>query len=618
MSMPITGSADDLYPTPAKSVARMLVDRVETTPRREALRVPTDHGWDSLTWEQVGQQSFDLAAGLLALGVTNEQRVAIICSTRYEWILADLAIMCSGGATTTVYPSTEPDDVAFIIADSGSRFVFAEDAEQLAKLVSTREQIPEVEKVILIDGDASSTEGDSDLGDWVVSWRDLARLGADHLREHPAEIDTVIASIEPNHLATLMYTSGTTGRPKGVELSQSCWTYEGACVDAVQILTVDDVQFLWLPLSHAFGKVLLAAQLQIGFATAVDGRVEKIADNLAEVKPTFMAGAPRIFEKVRARVIQTALSEGGPKASIAQWAFAVGLQVSRRHQQGLQPVGLLKVQHALADALVFKKIRQRLGGNIRYLVSGSAALSSEVAEWFEAAGLLILEGYGLTETSAGTAINRPNNWRFGTVGEPFPGTEMRIASDGEIQIRGPGIMRGYHGMPDQTAEVLDAEGWFSTGDVGEIDDGGRVRITDRKKDLVKTSGGKYIAPSAIETRLKSLSPIIGYVVVHADKRNFASALITLDPDVAPQWAQSEGLTDDYAALVADRQVRDYLQAAVDELNAGLNRWETIKQFRVIDHDFTVETGELTPSLKVKRRVVESMYADVLNGMYDQA
>jgi long-chain acyl-CoA synthetase len=610
MTRPITGSADDPYPTPAGSVAQMLVDRVAATPRREALRIPANPGWESLSWEQVGQQSFDLAAGLLVLGLRNEQRVAIISSTRFEWILADLAVMCAGGATTTVYPSTEGDDVAFIIGDSGCRFVIAEDEEQLDKLKAQRALIPDVEKVVVIDGD-----GD---GDWVMSWRELARLGADHLREHPSAVEAVIATIEPQHLATLIYTSGTTGRPKGVELTQSCWTYEGACVDAVKILTIDDVQFLWLPLSHSFGKVLVAAQLQIGFATAVDGRVEKIADGLAEVKPTFMAGAPRIFEKVRARVIQTAMSEGGPKASIASWAFAVGKQVSRRRQQGLEPVGLLKVQYGIADALVFKKIRHRLGGNIRYLVSGSAALSQDVAEWFQAAGLLILEGYGLTETSAGTAINRPDNWRFGTVGEPFPGTEMRIAADGEIQVRGPGVMRGYHGMPEQTAAVLDADGWFATGDVGEIDERGRVRITDRKKDLVKTSGGKYIAPTAIEAKLKSLSPIIGHVVVHADKRNYASALITLDPDVAPQWAASEGLASDYAALTSDSRVREHLQACVDDLNRSLNRWETIKAFRVLDHEFSVETGELTPSQKVKRRVVESMYVEVLDGMYERS
>ena len=618
MTRQITGSADDPYPTPARSVAQLLVERVAATPRHEALRLPTDPGWESLTWEQVGQQSFDLAAGLLSLGLRSEQRVAIICSTRYEWILADLAVMCSGGATTTVYPSTDAADVAFIVANSGSRFVIVEDDDQLAKLRDQREQMPEVEKVIVIDGAHHGDGVSHGDDDWVMSWRELARAGATYLREHPGAVDAVIATIEPEHLATLIYTSGTTGRPKGVELTQSCWTYEGSCVDAVKILTPDDVQFLWLPLSHSFGKVLLAAQLQIGFATAVDGRVDKIADSLAEVKPTFMAGAPRIFEKVRARVIQTALSEGGPKASIAQWAFAVGAQVSRRRQQGLEPVGLLKMQYAIADGLVFKKIRHRLGGNIRYLVSGSAALSQDVAEWFQAAGLLILEGYGLTETSAGTALNRPHHWRFGTVGEPLPGTEMRIADDGEIQIRGPGVMRGYHGMPDQTAAVLDSDGWFSTGDVGEIDEGGRVRITDRKKDLVKTSGGKYIAPTAIEAKLKSLSPIVGHVVVHADKRNFASALITLDPDVAPQWAASENIAGDYRQLTTDPKVRDHLQGCVDELNQGLNRWETIKQFRVLDHDFSVETGELTPSQKVKRRVVENMYVEVLNEMYERS
>ncbi len=607
MTMPITGNAEATYPRPARSVAEMLVNRVAATPRREALRFPTGRGWEALSWEQVGHQSFDLAAGLLALGLQREERVGLICSTRYEWILADLAVMCAGGATTSVYPSTEQSDVAFIISDSDSRFIFAENADQVAKLAAVRDQLPKVDKVIVIDGD-----GD---GDWVMSWRDLARLGAEHLRDHPGSVDVVIASIAPEALATLIYTSGTTGRPKGVELSQSCWTYEGACIDAVEILTVDDLQFLWLPLSHSFGKVLLAAMLQIGFATAVDGRVDKIADGLAEVKPTFMAGAPRIFEKVRARVIQTAVGEGGAKAAIAQWAFAVGLQVSRRRQAGLEPVGLLKVQYAIADAVVFKKVRTRLGGNIRYLVSGSAALSSEVAEWFEAAGLLVLEGYGLTETSAGTCINRPHNWRFGTVGEPFPGSEIRIASDGEIQVRGPGVMRGYHRMPEQTSEVLDADGWFSTGDVGEIDEGGRVRITDRKKDLVKTSGGKYIAPSVIESRLKASSPIVGHVVVHADKRNFASALITLDPDTAPQWAESEGLSDDYFDLTSSPKVRVHLQERIDELNGSLNRWETIKQFRVLDHDFTVETGELTPSQKVKRRVVEHMYSDVLDDMY---
>ncbi|MDH4160056.1 MAG: long-chain fatty acid--CoA ligase [Actinomycetota bacterium] len=607
MSDATTGSASAEYATPAASVAQMFVDRVAATPRAEALRYPVPGGWESLTWEQTHSQSVELAAGLLSLGVVPEDRVAILASTRYEWILADLAVMCAGAATTTVYPSTETGDVAYILADSGTKVVIAENDLQLDKLREQRAAIPTVEKVIVIDG-----EGD---GDWVISWSELAKLGAAHLADDASAVDKVIASIEPENLATLIYTSGTTGKPKGVELTHACWTYEGAAIEAIDVLRPDDVQFLWLPLSHSFGKVLMAAQLQIGFSTAVDGRIEKIVENLAEIHPTFMAGAPRIFEKVHARVVQTALGEGGPKAKIFQWAFGVGREVSRRRQQGLEPVGFLKVQHAVADKLVFSKIQDRLGGNLRYLVSGSAALSREVAEWFHAAGLLILEGYGLTETSAATCLNRPETFRFGSVGEPFPGTEIRIAADGEILIRGPGVMRGYHGMPEQTAEVLDADGWFATGDVGEIDEGGRIRITDRKKDLVKTSGGKYIAPSAIEARFKSMCPIAGQMVVHADRRNYATALITLDPDTFAQWAEQQGMSGDYATMVNDDRTRATVQASVDELNATLNRWETVKEFRILDHDFSVETGELTPSLKVKRKVVESMYEEVLDSMY---
>jgi long-chain acyl-CoA synthetase len=607
MSDATTGSATAPYATPATSVAQMFVDRVAATPRREALRYPVAGGWESLTWQQTHAEVFDLAAGLLSLGVKPEDRVAILASTRYEWILADLAIMCAGGAATTVYPSTETNDVAYILADSGTKFVIAENDVQLDKLREQRSQIPAVQKVVVIDG-----EGD---GDWVISWGDLAKQGSAYLADNPSAVDTVVASIQPEQLATLIYTSGTTGKPKGVELTHACWTYEGAAIEAIDVLFVDDVQFLWLPLSHSFGKVLMAAQLQIGFSTAVDGRVDKIVENLAEIKPTFMAGAPRIFEKVHARVVQTAVGEGGPKAKIFEWAFGVGRQVSRRRQQGLEPVGFLKVQNSVAERLVFSKIQDRLGGNLRYLVSGSAALSREVAEWFHSAGLLILEGYGLTETSAATCLNRPESFRFGSVGEPFPGTEIRIASDGEILIRGPGVMRGYHGMPEQTAEVLDADGWFATGDVGEIDDAGRVLITDRKKDLVKTSGGKYIAPSVIEARFKSMCPIAGQMVVHADRRNYASALITLDPDTFSQWAEQQGMTGDYADMVRDDRTTASVQASIDELNSTLNRWETIKEFRILDHDFSVETGELTPSLKVKRKVVESMYEEVLDSMY---
>ncbi|CAB4959853.1 unannotated protein [freshwater metagenome] len=415
----------------------------------------------------------------------------------------------------------------------------------------------------------------------------------------------------PDDLATLIYTSGTTGRPKGVELPHRCWTYEGMAIESVGILRTDDVQLLWLPLAHSFGKVLTSAQLQVGFLTAVDGRVDKIASNLLEIRPTFMAGVPRVFEKIYGGVAAHATAEGGLKAKIFEWAFVVGKRYQAEVMAGRKPSG---IKQALAERLVFSTIKERMGGRIRYFLSGSAALAPEIAEWFNAAGMPILEGYGLTETSAASCVGRPERLRFGAF-EPLAGTEVRIADDGEILVRGPGVMRGYRNLPEHTAEVMLADGWFATGDVGEIDDLGRIRITDRKKDMAKTSGGKYIAPSAIESEFKALCPLASNMVVHVEGRNFASALITLDPDALTKFAVAAGIPTDFASAASSVEVRASVQSAVDVLNAGLNRWEAIKKFAILDHDFTIEGGELTPSLKVKRSVIETQYADLLNSMY---
>jgi long-chain acyl-CoA synthetase len=609
MTMTTTGSLESSgYPTPSVSVARLFYDRVAATPRAEAFRFPTETGWASVTWAQTGDIVKTMAAGLLALGIQPEQRVGIACATRVEWLYADLAIMCAGAAATTVYPSTGGEDVAYILADSDTRIIFAEDDVQIAKLRAQRDHLPDLLRVITFDGQAD--------GEWVLSLADLQALGAKHLADHPSAVDEAVAAVRPEHLATLIYTSGTTGRPKGVELTHRCWTYEGATVEATGILSPDDLQYLWLPLSHSFGKVLEAVQLQIGFPTAVDGRIDKIVENLAVVRPTFMAGAPRIYEKVYAKVVQTVQEEGGIKFRLFTWAFGVGNQVSRAQLEGRSPSLAVQAQFAVADRLVLSKIRERLGGRIRYLVSGSAALSKDVATWFHAAGLLVLEGYGLTETSAATCMVRPDDPAFGVVGPPFAGTEIKLAEDGEILVRGPGVMRGYHNLPESTAEVLTADGWFATGDVGEIDEAGRVRITDRKKDLVKTSGGKYIAPQAIEVMFKAVCPLASQMIVHADRRNFATALVTLDPDALAQWGKAQGLTaTDYPSLSGNPAVHAYVQSCVEELNGRLNRWETVKDFRILDHDLTVEGGELTPSLKVKRKVVETKYESLLDSMY---
>jgi long-chain acyl-CoA synthetase len=592
----------------ASSFGRLFLDRVVATPDAEAFRHPTATGWSPLSWAATGDRVTRLAAGLLALGLRSEERVAIACSTRIEWVLADFAVMCAGGAVTTVYPTTLPEDVAFIVSDSESRFVVAEDETQLAKLRDNRDQLKAVEKVIVVDGPLAESDGD-----WVMTFAALEDLGRQYLSEHPTAVADAVAASLPEHLATLIYTSGTTGRPKGVQLTHANWLYEGAAVDSVGILRPDDVQYLWLPLAHSFGKMLLAIQCQVGFSSAVDGRVDRIVDNLGEVRPTFMAAVPRIFEKVYGRVVALAEEEGGARLKIFRWAFDVGGKVAALRAAGREPGFALKAQNAVADRLVFSRIKARMGGRIRYFCSGSAALSPEVARWFEAAGLAILEGYGLTETSAATTLNLPGRVAFGSVGQPFPGTDIRIADDGEILVRGGGVMRGYHNLPEQTAEVLLADGWFATGDVGEVDALGRVRITDRKKDLLKTSGGKYIAPQRIESEFKAICPVASQMVVTA--RNYAVALVTLDPDGITQWAHSKGLSGDLATLSRDPLVVAYVQQGIDELNKRLNRWESIKQFRILDRDLSVDEGELTPSLKVKRSVVEKKYADVIDSMY---
>ena len=609
--MSTTTTVGEVRLVQATSLAQMFYDRVAASADAEAFREPTPEGWRSVTWRQTAERVRRLAAGLLALGIRPEDRVAIASSTRLEWIYADLAVMCAGAATTTVYPTTTGDDVAYILGDSGSRIVFAEDDEQVAKIAERRDRLPAIERVVTFDGRAD--------GEWVITLDDLERLGAERLEADPELVDRTVAAIRPEHLATLIYTSGTTGPPKGVELPHSCWTYIGVAAAGLHILSDQDLQLLWLPLSHSFGKMLVAVQLQIGFPTAVDGRVEKIVDNLAAVQPTFMAGPPRIFEKVHAKVVQTVEEEGGVRYGLFRWAFRTGERVSRTALEGSRPGPVLRAQHALADRLVLAKIRQRLGGRIRFLISGSAALSEDVARWFHAAGVLVLEGYGLTETSAAACIVRLEDPVFGSVGLPLEGTELRIAPDGEILLRGPVVMRAYHGMPDATSGVIDEEGWFATGDVGELDERGRLRITDRKKDLVKTSGGKYIAPQAIEIVFKAVCPLASQMVVHADGRNYATALIALDPEALAQWAQAHGITEtDYAELTRRPEVHAYIQECVDELNGRLNRWETIKAFRILDHDLSIESGELTPSMKVRRKEIEAVCRDLLDSMYEPA
>ena len=591
------------------SVGAMLLEQVAASTDREAFRYVDGERWVSLSWAQTKDQAFELSAGLLSLGLGLEDRVAIASGTRIEWILADLAIMCAGGATTSIYPTTQSEDVAYILANSGAKIVFAEDDAQVAKLLEHPDGAPEVTTIIQISGRTDA--------DRVISWADFRQLGRDHLAQHPGAVEAAIATTGPDHLATLVYTSGTTGRPKGVRLVHDSWTYEGTAVQAYDIIYRDDLQYLWLPLSHVFGKALIAMQLKVGFASAVDGRVDKIVENLSVVRPTFMAGAPRIFEKVRSRVMSTATS--GVKAKIFTWAFAVGRKTTPIRLAGQKPTGLLGVQFKLADRLVYRKIKDRMGGRIRFFVSGSAALNREVQEWFYATDLLVLEGYGLTETTAASCVNNPRATRFGTVGPALPGTQVKLAEDGEILIKSPGVMRGYHVTgAGGGAAVLDdprQDGWLATGDIGTLDADGYLRITDRKKDLIKTSGGKYVAPQKVEGILKAAGPYISQVLIHGEGRKYVTALVTLDPDDLAAWAKEQGIDATGEQLMSAPEVRTLVESYIAQANRQLERWETIKDFTILPTELSIDEGEVTPSMKVRRRAVEVKYRDLLDRMY---
>ncbi|WP_427922535.1 AMP-dependent synthetase/ligase [Streptomyces sp. cg40] len=608
------------------SVAGLFLERVAATPDVEAYRhpVPAASGegpddWRSLSWAQAAERVYAIAAGLIELGVQPEQRVALASATRIEWILADLGIMCAGAATTTVYPQTNADESTFILSDSGSKVLIAEDAAQLAKAVEKRAELPELTHVVVIDPAGVDT---TETGDWVLSLAELEQRGAAYLEKNPDLIKERIAGITKDQLATIIYTSGTTGRPKGVRLRHDNWSYLAKAIAATGLLGPEDVQYLWLPLAHVFGKVLTSGHIEVGHVTAVDGRPDKIIEQLPIVQPTYMAAVPRIFEKVYNGVAAKARAGGAAKYRIFQWAAEVAREYAKVSQDNFRRTGTatapfgLAAKHKVADALVYAKIREAFGGRLRACVSGSAALAPEIGYFFAGAGIHILEGYGLTESSAASFVNPGEAYRTGTVGKPLAGTEVRIADDGEILLRGPGIMEGYHGLPEKTAEVLEPDGWFHTGDIGELSPDGYLRITDRKKDLIKTSGGKYIAPSEVEGQFKAVCPYVSNILVHGADRNFCTALIALDEPSVLDWAKENGLEGrSYAEVVAAPETVALIEGYVKELNEGLQRWQTIKKFRLLPRDLDVEHGEITPSLKLKRPVVEREYKHLIDEMY---
>jgi long-chain acyl-CoA synthetase len=589
-------------------MAEMFHHRIRSTPDTDAFYFRRGGEWKTMLWKEVGERARNVACGLHALGLQAEQRVSILSGTRVEWILCDMGILCAAGATTTIYPSNTAEECAYILGDSGSRFVFAENQKQVDKLLQVRSELPELQGVIVIDG-ASSADG------FVRTLAELEEQGRAWDAANPGAYDLAAEAVGSESLATLIYTSGTTGKPKGVMLSHDCWVYEGEAMDALGLLSPADKQFLFLPLAHSFAKVLEAAIIRIGIPTAVDGDIDSLVDNLAVVQPTFMGAVPRIFEKVYNKVVNGAREAGGMKLKIFNWSIGVGKEASALRQKGEAPGAWLNLKFGIADKLVFSKLKARFGGRIRFFISGGAPLSREIAEFFHAADILVLEGYGLTESSAASFVNLPERYRFGTVGPAVPGTDVRIAADGEILLKGRGIMRGYYNLAEATAETLDADGWLHTGDIGHLEDG-FLKITDRKKDLIKTSGGKYVAPQEIENKLKARCTLISQVVVHGDNRNFCSALVTVAEDAATNWAKQNGVTfGDYADLTRQAALVAEVDKAIAALNKEMPSYSTLKKFAILPNDLTQDAGFLTPTLKVKRKQVEKHFKDVLDGFY---
>ncbi len=592
------------------TLGRTFWDRVERSAERPAQMFKREGTWQTLTWRQVGEIVEEVALGLLALGRAKGDAVGILSASRAEWVQADMAIFSAGCVTVPIYPTYPPDLVAYVVTDAQVRTLFVEDPAQLAKVLEARPKMESLQQVVVIAGQPAAA------ADGVYAWEALRRLGREQRPSLRPLLDRRLEETRPEDVATIVYTSGTTGPPKGVVQTHA--NHMAALRASAQTTPTTEgwVHLLFLPLAHSFGRLESFLGPFQGLLTAFAESLDKVGDNLREVRPHFICSVPRVFEKVYARIL-AGVEAGSPlKKRIFHWALGVGRQVSRL-QQARRPVPpLLRLQHRLAHRLVFSKLHAALGGRLQWAVSGGAPLSREIAEFFHAAGILVLEGYGLTETCPVLTFNRPENFRFGSVGQALPGIELKIAPDGEILARGPNIAtRGYYKQPEATREVFDPDGWFHTGDIGRLDEDGFLYITDRKKDLIITAGGMNIAPQNIENLLKA-DPFISQVMVYGDRRPYPVALVTLNPDELAKFAREHGLpTDDPAALVKHPRVVERVGRTVEEKNAQLPSYARIKRFAVLPGDFAQETGELTPTLKVKRKVVTDKYRAVLEELY---
>lgn len=574
---------------------------------RTCFRFVENGNWQSLTWFEVKERVQNIAGGLRRLGLTDGDRVCIFSKTCYEWTLADLGIMAALGISVPIYESNTAEQAKFVIEDSGAKVIFVENAQQLEMITSIHKNLPYLKQIIIFKNYPSSKKIEG-----IYTLDELMLLG---LGDGLTIYQEAIQKLVPHFEATIVYTSGTTGNPKGALLTQKNILAELEAFAKIFSFPTYFESLLFLPLAHIIARVVQYFQISRGFIQCYAEGVDKLLENIAIVRPHFMASVPRIFEKIYARTMQSVSESSSIKKKIFAWATSVGLRVAKLHAEK-KPISLsLMLQNAIAHRLIFKKLHDKLGGRIAFIISGGAPLSPEIAHFFCAFGFKILEGYGLTETTAAIALNSENSFKIGAVGKPVSGAEIKIAQDGEILVRGGMVFKGYYKNDKATREAFADGGWFQTGDIGVIDADGFLKITDRKKDIIVTAGGKNIAPQNIENLIKE-DPYFSQVVVHGDRRKFLSALITLNREEILKFAQENKISySSYNELVTNKKIYEFIRKRLDEKNARLAQYETIKKFAILPEDFTIENGTLTPTLKVRRKMIAQKFQNILDSFY---
>ena len=592
---------------PRGTLVQLFFDAVDRHDKPDALLYKAGGEWRPISHRQLEADVRALALGLEAHGIGRGDRVALLSENRPEWAMADYAVLCLGAIVVPIYATLVPHQIEYLLRDAGARVIFVSTADQLAKVRQIRPMLPMLELVVVFDHVPGLEAGELRLQDL------LERGRASEGTVTPAEFRARALEARPEDIATILYTSGTTGEPKGVMLTHNnIYSNVQAATRALPATTTADVALSLLPLSHIFERTNAYFLLWHGVTIAYAESLEAVPQNMMEVRPTIVPSVPRLYEKIYARV----MSAEGVRRKLVLWAKGVAERWTDAKLAGRTPDLKTRLEHALADRLVFSKLRERTGGRLRFFVSGGAPLDPEIARFFYGAGVLILEGYGLTETSPVLTVNTVEDLRIGSVGKPVAGTEIMIAEDGEILVRGPQVMKGYYNRPAATAEAIDADGWFHTGDIGELDDDGFLRITDRKRDIIVTAGGKNIAPQPIENRVK-LNPWVAEAVMIGDRRPYPVMLIVPDFAKLEAWAVENGIrAADRAGLVADPRVRTKMESEVFGMLTDLARFEMPKKIALLPDEFTIADGHLTPSMKVKRRVVMERYRRQIEALYE--